>query len=140
MRLSPAYGDLRTEVTASLLDMVQPDEVYNLAAQSHVRVSFDQPEYTVDVTAVGAIRLLEAIRSYRKHSDKPIRFYQASSSEMFGSAGRAHTKTRVSSLEPLCLAKVSAHYMVVNHREGYGMFACTASCSSTRARAVARPS
>jgi len=103
---------------------VQPDELYNLGAQSHVRVSFDQPEYTVDVTAVGVIRLLEAIRGYQKNGGKPIRFYQAGSSEMFGSAKpRQHEGTRFQPRSPYACAKVYAHYQVVNHRESYGLFA-----------------
>jgi GDPmannose 4,6-dehydratase len=90
-----------------------------------VRVSFDQPEYTVDVVGVGVIRLLEAIRSYMKHSDKKIRFYQAGSSEMFGSAKpRQHEGTRFEPRSPYACAKVYAHYQVINHRESYGLFAC----------------
>jgi GDPmannose 4,6-dehydratase len=120
------YGDLSDAgAMRNVLDEVQPDEVYNLGAQSHVRVSFDQPEYTVDVTAVGVIRLLEAIRSYMKHNSKTIRFYQAGSSEMFGSAKpRQHEGTRFEPRSPYACAKVYAHYQVVNHRESYGLFAC----------------
>ncbi len=119
------YGDLSDAgALRNVLDDVQPDELYNLGAQSHVRVSFDQPEYTVDVTAVGVIRLLEAIRSYQKHSGKPIRFYQAGSSEMFGSApARQHEGTRFQPRSPYACAKVYAHYQVINHRESYGLFA-----------------
>jgi GDPmannose 4,6-dehydratase len=120
------YGDLSDAgALRNVLDDVQPDEVYNLGAQSHVRVSFDQPEYTVDVVGVGVIRLLEAIRSYMKHSGKQIRFYQASSSEMFGSAKpRQHEGTRFEPRSPYACAKVYAHYQVINHRESYGLFAC----------------
>lgn len=120
------YGDLSDAgALRNVLDEVQPDEVYNLGAQSHVRVSFDQPEYTVDVVGVGVIRLLEAIRSYMKHSGKPVRFYQAGSSEMFGSAKpRQHEGTRFEPRSPYACAKVFAHYQVVNHRESYGLFAC----------------
>jgi GDPmannose 4,6-dehydratase len=120
------YGDLSDAgAMRSLLDEIQPDEVYNLGAQSHVRVSFDQPEYTVDVTAVGVIRLLEAIRTCMKHTGKKIRFYQAGSSEMFGSAKpRQHEGTRFEPRSPYACAKVFAHYQVINHRESYGMFAC----------------
>jgi GDPmannose 4,6-dehydratase len=120
------YGDLSdTGALRNVLDDVQPDEVYNLGAQSHVRVSFDQPEYTVDVVGVGVIRLLEAIRSFMKHSTKQIRFYQAGSSEMFGSAKpRQHEGTRFEPRSPYACAKVYAHYQVVNHRESYGLFAC----------------
>jgi GDPmannose 4,6-dehydratase len=120
------YGDLSDAgALRNVLDEVQPDEVYNLGAQSHVRVSFDQPEYTVDVVGVGVIRLLEAIRSYMKHSGKTIRFYQAGSSEMFGSAKpRQHEGTRFEPRSPYACAKVYAHYQVINHRESYGLFAC----------------
>ena len=120
------YGDLSDAgALRNVLDDVRPDEVYNLGAQSHVRVSFDQPEYTVDVVGVGVIRLLEAIRSYMKHSGKTIRFYQAGSSEMFGSAKpRQHEGTRFQPRSPYACAKVYAHYQVVNHRESYGLFAC----------------
>ncbi|MBK8793332.1 MAG: GDP-mannose 4,6-dehydratase [Holophaga sp.] len=120
------YGDLSDAgALRNVLDDVNPDEVYNLGAQSHVRVSFDQPEYTVDVVGVGVIRLLEAIRSYMKHSGKTVRFYQASSSEMFGSAKpRQHEGTRFEPRSPYACAKVYAHYQVINHRESYGLFAC----------------
>jgi GDPmannose 4,6-dehydratase len=120
------YGDLSDAgALRNVLDEVQPDEVYNLGAQSHVRVSFDQPEYTVDVVGVGVIRLLEAIRSFMKHNGKQIRFYQASSSEMFGSAKpRQHEGTRFQPRSPYACAKVYAHYQVINHRESYGLFAC----------------
>ena len=120
------YGDLSDGgALRNVLDDVQPDEIYNLGAQSHVRVSFDQPEYTVDVVAVGVIRLLESIRNYQKHNQKQIRFYQASSSEMFGSAKpRQHEGTRFEPRSPYACAKVYAHYQVINHRESYGLFAC----------------
>ena len=120
------YGDLSDAgALRNVLDDVHPDEIYNLGAQSHVRVSFDQPEYTVDVVGVGVIRLLEAIRSYMKHSGKAIRFYQAGSSEMFGSAKpRQHEGTRFEPRSPYACAKVFAHYQVINHRESYGLFAC----------------
>ena len=119
------YGDLSDAgALRNVLDDVRPDELYNLGAQSHVRISFDQPEYTVDVTAVGVIRLLEAIRSYQKHSGREVRFYQAGSSEMFGSAKpRQHEGTRFEPRSPYACAKVYAHYQVVNHRESYGLFA-----------------
>jgi len=120
------YGDLSDAgALRNVLDDVQPDEVYNLGAQSHVRVSFDQPEYTVDVVGVGVIRLLEAIRSFMKHSGKKIRFYQAGSSEMFGSAKPPQLEgTRFEPRSPYACAKVFAHYQVINHRESYGLFAC----------------
>lgn len=119
------YGDLSDAgALRNLLDDVQPDEVYNLGAQSHVRVSFDQPEYTVDVVGVGVTRLLEAIRSFMKHSGKKIRLYQAGSSEMFGSAKPPQFEgTRFEPRSPYACAKVYAHYQVINHRESYGLFA-----------------
>jgi len=121
------YGDLSDPgALRNVIEDVKPDEVYNLGAQSHVRVSFDQPEYTVDVTAVGVIRLLEALRGYQKNGGKQVRFYQAGSSEMFGSAKpRQHEGTRFEPRSPYACAKVCAHYQVINHRESYGMFACS---------------
>ncbi len=120
------YGDLADAgALRNLLDEVHPDEVYNLGAQSHVRVSFDQPEYTVDVVALGVLRFLEAIRNYIKHSGKHVRFYQAGSSEMFGSAKpRQHEGTRFEPRSPYACAKVYAHHQVVNYRQSYGLFAC----------------
>ncbi len=120
------YGDLSDAgALRNLVEDIRPDEVYNLGAQSHVRVSFDQPEYTVDVTAVGVIRLLEAIRGYEKNGGRRVRFYQAGSSEMFGSApARQSELTRFQPRSPYACAKVYAHYQVVNHRESYGLFAC----------------
>jgi GDPmannose 4,6-dehydratase len=108
-----------------VIDKVAPDEVYNLAAQSHVRVSFDQPEYTVDVTGTGVLRLLEAIRNYSAHARRDVRLYQAGSSEMFGSAVPPQSETtRFQPRSPYACAKVYAHYQVVNYRESYGMYAC----------------
>lgn len=119
------HGDLAdANSLRHLIDRTQPDEIYNLGAQSHVRVSFDQPEYTVDVTGTAVIRLLEAIRSAMEHGSKPIRFYQAGSSEMFGSAKPPQNEqTRFEPRSPYACAKVYAHYQVVNYRESYGLFA-----------------
>jgi GDPmannose 4,6-dehydratase len=119
------YGDLSDATSLRhLMDMCQPDEVYNLAAQSHVRVSFDQPEYTADVTGTGVIRLLEAIRASTNHSSRDVRVYQAGSSEMFGSATPPQDEsTRFEPRSPYACAKVFAHYQVINYRESYGMFA-----------------
>jgi GDPmannose 4,6-dehydratase len=119
------YGDLSDAgALRNLLDEVQPTEVYNLGAQSHVRVSFDQPEYTADVTGVGVLRLLEAIRSFMKHNGTEMRFYQAGSSEMFGSAQPPQLETtRFEPRSPYACAKAFAHYQVINHRESYGLFA-----------------
>jgi len=120
------YGDLSDAgALRNTLDEVQPDEVYNLGAQSHVRVSFDQPEYTADIVGMGVIRLLEAIRSHMKHGGKQVRFYQAGSSEMFGSAKPPQFETtRFQPRSPYACAKVFAHFQVINHRESYGLFAC----------------
>jgi GDPmannose 4,6-dehydratase len=120
------YGDMSDAgALRNLIEEIDPDELYNLAAQSHVRVSFDQPEYTVDATAVGVIRLLEAVRGHQKNGGKPIRFYQAGSSEMFGAAPpRQSETTRFQPRSPYACAKAYAHFQVVNHRESYGLFAC----------------
>ena len=124
-RFQVHFGDLAdANSLRHLIDKTQPDEVYNLGAQSHVRVSFDQPEYTVDVTGTAVIRLLEAIRTSMEHGAKPIRYYQAGSSEMFGSASPPQNEqTRFEPRSPYACAKVYAHYQVVNYRESYGLFA-----------------
>ena len=116
------YGDLSDASALSrLMASIQPEEVYNLAAQSHVRVSFDSPEYTSDITATGAVRLLEAIR---ESGIKP-RFYQASSSEMYGKAQEVPQteKTPFYPRSPYGCAKVFAHWITVNYREAYGLHA-----------------
>jgi GDPmannose 4,6-dehydratase len=116
------YADLADSSSLwKLLYSMAPDEVYNLAAQSHVRVSFDIPEYTADITATGALRLLEGIRE----TGIRTRFYQASSSEMFGSSPPPQNElTRFHPRSPYACAKVFAHSITVNYRESYGMFAC----------------
>ena len=121
-RLSLHYGDLSDgSALARLLGKIQPDEIYNLAAQSHVRVSFDSPEYTGDVTGTGTVRLLEAIR---ETGLKP-RFYQASSSEMFGLVQEVPQKetTPFYPRSPYGCAKVYSHWITVNYRESYGLHA-----------------
>lgn len=121
-RLLLHYGDLSDSgQLTNMIYNIQPDEVYHLGAQSHVRVSFDMPEYTGDVSGLGTTRLLEAIR----RSVIKTRFYQASSSEMFGNAPppqNEHTAFRPRS--PYAAAKVYAYWMVSNYREGYNMFTC----------------
>jgi len=119
------YGDLSDGgALRGLLDDVNPGEIYNLGAQSHVRVSFDQPEYTADVVGLGVLRLLEAVRAWQKATGRVARLYQAGSSEMFGSAKpRQHEGTRFEPRSPYAVAKVYGHYQVVNHRESYGLFA-----------------
>jgi GDPmannose 4,6-dehydratase len=115
------YGDLSdSEQIANIIYNTKPDEVYHLGAQSHVRVSFDSPEYTGNVTGLGTTRILESIR----RSGNPIRFYQASSSEMFGGAQPPQDeRTAFVPRSPYACAKVYAYWMVRNYREGYGMFA-----------------
>ncbi|MFZ0033614.1 MAG: GDP-mannose 4,6-dehydratase [Sedimentisphaerales bacterium] len=117
------YGDLTDGSNlSSIMGDVQPDEVYNLGAQSHVRVSFDMPIYTVNTDALGTLRLLEAIRS----SNKPIKFYQASSSEMYGKVVETPQteKTPFYPRSPYGCAKVYSFWQTVNYREAYGLFAC----------------
>lgn len=120
------YGDLSdSSGLRILLERIEPDEVYNLGAQSHVKVSFDQMEYTADVTGLGALRLLEAIRDYNNRTGRKVRYYQASSSEMFGAAKPPqglHTPFHPRS--PYAVAKVYAFWQTVNHRESYDLFAC----------------
>ena len=110
---------------ARLIREIRPTEVYNLAAQSHVRVSFDQPTYTADVTAVGTLRLLEAIRDLQDAVGYQIRFYQASSSEMFGKVAETpQTETTpFYPRSPYGVAKVYSHWITVNYRESYGLHA-----------------
>jgi len=123
-RLFLHYGDLQDGGgLRRLVEQVRPTEVYNLGAQSHVRVSFDQPEFSADVVGLGVLRLLEAVRAYQDASGVKVRFYQAGSSEMFGSAKpRQHEGTRFEPRSPYACAKVYAHYQCVNYRESYGMF------------------
>ncbi len=127
-RLFLQFGDMSDGGSLrQLLGELQPDEVYNLAAQSHVRVSFQQPEYTADVTGLGVLRMLEAIRDVQNRTGKAIRFYQASSSEMFGHAGDPpyNEETPFRPRSPYACAKVFAHWLTVNYREAYGLFACS---------------
>ncbi len=115
------YGDLSdSEQLVDIIFNIKPDEVYHLGAQSHVRMSFDTPEYTGNVTGLGTTRILEAIR----RSGNPVRFYQASSSEMFGGAAPPQNEhTGFVPRSPYACAKVYAHWMVKNYREGYNLFA-----------------
>jgi GDPmannose 4,6-dehydratase len=109
-----------------ILEQVQPAEVYNLGAQSHVRVSFDSPEYTVDSVAMGALRLLEAIRDYQQRTGLEVRYYQAGSSEMYGKVQDVPQKetTPFYPRSPYACAKVYAHWQTLNYRESYDLFAC----------------
>jgi GDPmannose 4,6-dehydratase len=118
------YGDLANAARLRhLIEQLQPDEVYNLAAQSQVRVSFDQAEYTADIVATGTLRLLEAFRDYALTCDRQPRFYQAGSSEMFGaSAAPQNESTPFYPRSPYAISKVAAHWYGVNFREAYGLF------------------
>jgi GDPmannose 4,6-dehydratase len=122
-RLRLVYGDLNDSSSLNtILRHVQPDEIYNLGAQSHVRVSFDIPEYTGEVTGLGTVRLLEAIRE----TGIQPKFYQASSSELYGKAAETPQTetTRFHPRSPYACAKAYAYHITVNYRESYGMFAC----------------
>ena len=119
------YGDLTD--TANLIRIIQevrPDEIYNLAAQSHVKVSFETPEYTANVDALGALRLLEAIRILGL--EKTTRFYQASTSELYGKVQETPQRetTPFYPRSPYACAKLFAYWITVNYREAYGMYAC----------------
>ena len=125
-KLQLHYGDLSDgNGLMRLIRELEPDEVYNLAAQSHVRVSFDQPTYTADTTAVGTLRLLEAIRDVQDDTGKQIRFYQASSSEMFGKVVETPQKetTPFYPRSPYGVAKVYSHWITINYRESYNLHA-----------------
>lgn len=121
------YGDLTDGTTLRrILEEVEPTEIYNLGAQSHVRVSFDSPEYTVDAVGMGTLRLLEAIRDYQRRTQIQVRFYQAGSSEMYGLVQEVPQRenTPFYPRSPYACAKVYAHWQTVNYRESYDMFAC----------------
>ena len=119
------YGDLSDGNTfRKLLYEIKPDEIYNLGAQSHVRVSFDIPEYTAQITGLGALRILEATKDFEVDTKKKVKFYQASSSEMFGSMPAPQSeKTPFHPRSPYGCAKVFAFNTTVNYREAYGIFA-----------------
>lgn len=126
-RLFLHYGDLTDGTTLRrILEEVQPVEIYNLGAQSHVRVSFDSPEYTADSVGMGTLRLLEAVRDYQHRTGTQVRFYQAGSSEMFGKVVEVPQKeiTPFYPRSPYACAKVYAHWQTVNYRESYNLFAC----------------
>jgi GDPmannose 4,6-dehydratase len=126
-RLFLHYGDLTDGTTLRrILEEVKPVEIYNLGAQSHVRVSFDSPEYTVDTVAMGTLRLLEAIRDYQHRTGIQVRYYQAGSSEMFGKVQEVPQQetTPFYPRSPYACGKVYAHWQTVNYRESYDLFAC----------------
>ncbi|MDD3363443.1 MAG: GDP-mannose 4,6-dehydratase [Syntrophomonas sp.] len=124
VRMFLHYGDLNDGTgLRRILNKVCPDEVYNLAAQSHVRVSFDQPEYTADTVAIGTLRLLEALRDYIEVTGQEVRIYQACSSEMFGMVPPPQDETTLfHPRSPYAVSKVAAYWYGVNYREAYGMF------------------
>jgi GDPmannose 4,6-dehydratase len=125
-RLFLHYGDLTDgTMMRRIIEEVKPDEIYNLGAQSHVRVSFDSPEYTADCVGMGALRLLEAIRDYQQRTGNEVRFYQAGSSEMFGlvQAVPQSETTPFYPRSPYACAKVFAHWQTINYRESYNLFA-----------------
>ena len=117
------FGDLADgSGVRRILNAIKPNEIYNLAAQSHVKVSYEQAEYTADIVATGTLRLLEAIRDYQDQSGKQARFYQAGSSEMFGSAKPPQSEsTPFWPRSPYAVSKVAAFFYTVNFREAYGM-------------------
>jgi GDPmannose 4,6-dehydratase len=120
------YGDL-TDGTGlrKILEKVRPVEIYNLAAQSHVKVSFEAPEYSADVVATGTLRLLETVRDYAEREGIKVRVYQAGSSEMFGAAKPPQSEaTPFYPRSPYAVAKVAAHWFAVNYREAYDLFVC----------------
>jgi len=119
------YGDLSDAMSlTSIIQKIQPDEIYNLGAQSHVSVSFETPEYTADIVAIGTLRILESIRILGL--EKKTRFYQASSSELFGKATESPQKetTPFNPRSPYAAAKLYAYWITVNYREAYGIYAC----------------
>jgi GDPmannose 4,6-dehydratase len=125
-RLHLHYGDLGdASGLRRIIEQTLPDEVYNLAAQSHVRISFDQPAYTADVVGLGALRLLEGIRDHNKRHNRTVRYYQAGSSEMFGKVVEVPQRetTPFHPRSPYACAKCYAHWQTVNYREAYGLFA-----------------
>jgi GDPmannose 4,6-dehydratase len=123
-RLVLHYADL-TDSTGlrRVLEVSQPDEIYNLGAQSHVKVSFENPEYTADADAMGTLRLLDCMRDHVHHSGRSVRFYQAGSSEMFGAAKPPQNEnTPFYPRSPYAVSKVAAHWYAINYREAYNLF------------------
>src|SRR5690242_5673969 len=124
-RLVLHYGDMTDSSSlVRVIQLVQPDEIYNLAAQSHVAVSFEQPEYTANSDALGALRILEALRILGL--ERKTRFYQASTSELYGKAQQVPQteSTPFYPRSPYAAAKLYAYWITVNYREAYGMYAC----------------
>ncbi|MCO5610698.1 hypothetical protein L7F22_064939 [Adiantum nelumboides] len=125
-RMKLHYGDLSdASALRKWVDTICPDEVYNLGAQSHVGVSFENPDYTADVVATGALHLLEAVRAHIESSGREVRYYQAGSSEMYGATPPPQDEnTKFHPRSPYAVSKVAAHWYTVNYREAYGLFAC----------------
>lgn len=127
VRLKLHYGDLLDALSLRrIISAVKPDEVYNLAAQSHVRTSFDQPVYTAEVAGMGTLHLLEAIRDFQDSASRLVRFYQASSSEMYGKVSEIPQTefTPFYPRSPYACAKAYAFWQTINYREAYDLFAC----------------
>lgn len=120
------YGDLAdTSALRHVMEEVDPDEIYNLGAQSHVKVSFDIPEYTADVDGLGTLRLIEALRDHVRQRKRQVRYYQAGSSEMFGASSPPQSETTpFYPRSPYAVSKVAAHWYCVNYREAYDLFIC----------------
>ena len=118
------YGDVTDSLSVlKNISSIKPNEIYNLSAQSHVKVSFDVPEYTANVDAIGALRILDAIKSLKL--EKKIKYYQAGTSEMFGASKPPQSeKTNFYPRSPYAAAKLYAHWITINYREAYGIFAC----------------
>jgi GDPmannose 4,6-dehydratase len=118
------YGDVTDSLSVlKNIASIKPNEIYNLSAQSHVKVSFDVPEYTANVDAIGALRILDAIKSLKL--EKKVKYYQAGTSEMFGSSKPPQSeKTNFYPRSPYAAAKLYAHWITINYREAYGIFAC----------------
>ena len=118
------YGDLADGIVLRrIIEAIQPDEIYNLGAQSHVRVSFDEPEYTADIVGMGTLRLLESIRDYTERTSRKVKIYQAGSSEMYGASPAPQDEnTPFYPRSPYAVAKVAAHWFAINHREAYKLF------------------
>ncbi len=123
-RLVLHYADLSDSTgLRRVVELSQPDEIYNLGAQSHVKVSFENPEYTADADAMGTLRLLDCVRDHCQHTKREVRFYQAGSSEMFGAAHPPQSEaTAFYPRSPYAVSKVAAHWYCINYREAYGLF------------------
>ncbi|MBV9611518.1 MAG: GDP-mannose 4,6-dehydratase, partial [Acidobacteriaceae bacterium] len=123
-RLILYYADLADSTgLRRAVELSKPDEIYNLGAQSHVKVSFENPEYTADVDGMGTLRLLDCVRDHVHHTGRRVRFYQAGSSEMFGAAPAPQSEsTPFHPRSPYAVSKAAAHWYAVNYREAYGLF------------------